>query len=144
MFNILDLASYVQMASVVLQEPIMANAQITLHLIRTVPTGTDDLGNPLSVDETFQVVLDCYLRPESPPQSDLALGLSHDWGYFIGRLIKPKTYNFPIQLNPQDFVIINEKKANIKLIRTVETAVSLQVGLPDNLGQRLYLYATYL
>ena len=100
MINISNLAK--QALNFAKNPQIKANAQITFSQSSGEVLDYDEVGNPIITPvESAVFVIDCYLWQT---KSDLFInnqksiaGVDNLSNYYIGRLVKPKTYNFPIR-----------------------------------------------
>lgn len=144
MFNIQELANN---AIDFAQNPhIKSNATISFATSSGIVTGFDLVGNPV-FDQPSTTILECYLWQTRSDrfinnQKNL-VGTDQLSNYYIGRLVTPKTYNFPIRANGEIKVTLNNRQGRLIELMQLETASSIQYNLPDNLGQKIACYIEF-
>lgn len=125
---------------------IAANATITFTQVAPSPgMTTDDYGNPIPLSaETTTVTLECYLREKPLYNMTMIEGVDENCTYFKGRLVSPKTFDFPINSNSEIEVTVNGRVGTaINEIRTFPSPSSEQYGIKTTLGQRIALIVQF-
>ena len=146
MINISNLA---KQALIFAKNPqITANAQITFNQSSGEVLDFDEVGNPIVTPSSLTpFVIDCYLWQTKSDlftnnQKSIA-GVDNLSNYYIGRLVKPKTYTFPIRADGEIIVTLNGRQGRLIELMTLETSYAIDTQLSDNLGQRFQCYIEF-
>lgn len=100
----------------------------------------DDVGNPILTEGVVTpIVIECYLRrPTSGIKNQKEeVGTDEIANRYSGRLVNPKTYQYPFRANGEIKVTLNGRVGRLVELMELETAFSNQAMLPENLGQRI-------
>jgi hypothetical protein len=128
-----------------LKPQIVANAQITFSQSTGEVLEFDEIGNPIIIpaDKT-PFVIDCYLwQPKDSKNQKNEAGVDVLSNYYIGRLVNPKTYTFPIRADGEINITLNGRQGRLIELMQLETAFSNEVELPNNLGQKIQCYIEF-
>ena len=144
MINISNLAK--QALNFAKNPQIKANAQITFSQSSGEVLDYDEVGNPIVTPlGSTAFVIECYLwqpKQESNNQKSIA-GVDNLSNYYIGRLVNPKTYNFPIRADGEITVTLNGRQGRLIELMTLETSYAIDTQLSNNLGQRFNCYIEF-
>ena len=125
---------------------ITANARITFSQSSGEVLDFDEVGNPIITPASLTpFVIDCYLwqpKDQSNNQKSIA-GVDNLSNYYIGRLVNPKTYQFPIRADGEITVTFNGRTGRIMELMTLETSFAIDTQLSSNLGQRFQCYIEF-
>lgn len=125
---------------------INANSQITFNQSSGEVLDYDEVGNPILTPGILTpFVIDCYLwqpKNQSNNQKSTA-GVDNLSNYYIGRLVNPKTYQFPIRADGEITVTINGRQGRLIELMQLETSFSIDTQLLDNLGQKIQCYIEF-
>lgn len=144
----MDLSNYLNTATQIINDPtIKANAAITFNGIiddDEITFEEDEVGNLIpSEADREDIVLECWLIQTKPPMSDVQAGVNLDSEYFKGRLVNPKTYNFPIKAAGDISVTINGRTGMVTQLIVLESPASVQYNIKDYLGQKIAMYVQF-
>lgn len=135
----------------IINDPTIApNATITFNRIipGSTPTfATDSRGRQIPAGGNVETVnLSCYLREARQRRDNPQMqeGADLQATYFEGRLVNPKTYEFPIKANGPIAVTINGR-AGTMLVDTMmlESPASEQYDIRSQLGQRIAFFVQF-
>ena len=122
------------------QPDIIANAFLTFKTSIGVLIGYDEVRNPIFADGEDETI-ECHLRRTT---SDLFInnqtnkvGVDQISNYYIGRLVTPKIYKFPIVSDGEITVVVDGRKGRFIELFEIETSFSREAEIPSNLGQRI-------
>lgn len=125
---------------------ISSNAQITFNQSSGEVLDFDEVGNPILTPGILTpFVIDCYLwqpKDQSNNQKSV-MGVDNLSNYYIGRLVNPKTYQFPIRADGEITVTLNGRTGRIIELMTLETSYAIDTQLSSNLGQRFNCYIEF-
>ncbi len=125
---------------------ITANAQITFSQSSGEVLDYDEIGNPILTEGIVTpFVIECYLwqpKEQSDNQKN-QMGVDNISNYYIGRLVNPKTYLFPIRADGEITVTVNGRVGRLIELLQLETSYSIETQLPDNLGQKIQCYIEF-
>jgi hypothetical protein len=143
----MNLDQLISTAGQIINDPtIAANATITFQTI-TSPAGVtqDAAGRYVpSPAATATVNLSCYLRQSKPRQDQLQQGIDIDAVFFTGRLVEPKTYDFPLKANSAIAVTINGRTGTMILDdKLLASPTDQQYNIKSNLGQRIAFFVQF-
>jgi len=127
---------------------ISSNAQITFNQSSGEVLNYDEVGNPILTPGILTpFVIDCYLWQTKSDQftnnQKSIAGVDNLSNYYIGRLVSPKTYQFPIRADGEITVTFNGRTGRIMELMTLETSYAIDTQLSNNLGQRFQCYIEF-
>ena len=125
---------------------ISSNAQITFNQSSGEVLSFDEVGNPILTPGILTpFVIDCYLwQPKDQSNNQKStVGVDNLSNYYIGRLVNPKTYTFPIRADGEITVTINGRQGRLIELMQLETSFSIDTRLLDNLGQKIQCYIEF-
>jgi hypothetical protein len=129
---------------------IKANATISFSRIipDSTPTfTTDSKGRQVPAEGSSEVVeLTCWLREARVKRDNPQMqeGADLNATYFEGRLVDPKTYDFPIKANSPITVTVNGRTGTMLVdTRMLESPTSQQYDIKGQLGQRLAIFVQF-
>lgn len=131
-----------------LNPTITANAQIKFDKSSGEVLDYDEVGNPIiTVTSLTPFVIDCYLWQTKSDkfinnQKNIS-GVDQISNYYIGRLVNPKTYQFPIRADGEITVTLNGRTGRLIELMQLETSFAIDTQLPTLLGQRIHCYITF-
>lgn len=143
----MNLDRLISTAGQIINDPtIAANAAITFQSI-TSPAGViqDSAGRYIPTPAaTETITLNCYLRQSKPRQDQLQQGIDIDAVFFTGRLVEPKTYNFPLKANSAIAVTVNGRTGTMILDdKLLASPTDQQYNIKSNLGQRIAFFVQF-
>lgn len=143
----MDINKLLVTASQIIDDPtIAANATIQFQRILT-PAGVerDEAGRYIPTEVTTRTeTLSCYLKQIQFRGNEMQLGIDLDAKAFRGRLVDPKTYDFPLKANGPILVTINGRTGTMILdSKSFASATDQQYSIKDNLGQRISFYVQF-
>jgi hypothetical protein len=145
----MNLDNLISKAGQIINDPtITANAVIEFQRILT-PAGVerDAAGRYVPTAATTETVtLSCYLRQSrrNNAQEKLQLGIDVNAVPFTGRLVDPKTYQFPLRANGAISVTINGRKGTMILdSKHFASPTDEQYDIKGDLGQRISFYVQF-
>ena len=106
-------------------------------LTSTEELQVDAIGNPILTESSENVTLECWLKPNKRPHKEKQIGAGQDYEYFVGRLITPKTYSFPLRSIGDVEVEINGRVGSVVDSFYVKSAADVSFGISKELGQRI-------
>lgn len=125
---------------------ITANAQISFNQSSGEVLEFDEVGNPILTPGILTpFVIDCYLwQPKEQSNNQKSIvGVDNLSNYYIGRLVNPKTYQFPIRADGEITITFNGRIGRIIELMTLETSYAIDTQLSNNLGQRFQCYIEF-
>lgn len=145
------LGQLLAIAGDIINDPsIKANA--TINFSRIIPDITptfakDSRGREIPAEGNSEAVeLTCWLREARVKRDNPQMqeGADLNATYFEGRLVDPKTYDFPIKANSPITVTINGRVGTM-LVDTImlESPTSQQYDIKGQLGQRLAIFVQF-
>lgn len=143
----MDLNNLTNIAGQIINNPtIEANATIEFQRIVT-PAGIerDSMGRYVPTAATSETVsISCYLRQRRLTMSEMQSGIDLDAEPFVGRLVSPKTYDFPIKANGPIAVTINGRTGTmITDDKFFASPTDQQYDIKSNLGQRVSFFVQF-
>lgn len=123
------------------------NAIITFRQIiddANITIAYDDVGNPIIPDlETETITIKCWLKQGKPPERDVQVGNNLESEYFIGELIEPKIFPFPLRPNGEITVTINGRSGVFFPSYLFDSPASEQWEIKEYHGQKIAGYVQF-